>query len=63
MKRFWRELLKNNKTFDHPKRIKSMRLVEDTWTPETGELSPTLKLKRKVLRTKYRDIIKDIYTN
>ena len=62
-RRFWRELLKNNKTFDHPKRIKSMRLVIDTWTPETGELSPTLKLKRKVLRTKYRDIIKDIYTN
>ena len=62
-KRIWKELLKNNKAFDHPKRIKSMRLVTDTWTPETGELSPTLKLKRKVLRKKYSDIIKDIYTN
>lgn len=62
-KRIWRELIKNNKSFDHPKRIKSMRLITDTWTPETGELSPTLKLKRKVLREKYRDIIKDIYTN
>ena len=62
-KRIWKELLKNNKTFDHPKRIKSMQLVIDTWTPETGELSPTLKLKRKVLRAKYRDMIKDIYTN
>ena len=62
-KRIWRELIKNNKTIDHPKRIKSMRLVTDTWAPETGELSPTLKLKRKVLKAKYRDIIKDIYTN
>lgn len=62
-KRIWRELLKNNQSFDHPKRIKSMRLVIDIWTPETGELSPTLKLKRKVLKAKYRDIIKDIYTN
>lgn len=62
-KRIWKELIKNNKNYDHPKRIKSMRLVTDTWTPESGELSPTLKLKRKVLREKYRDIIKDIYTN
>ena len=63
IKRIWRELIKNNKHYDHPKRIKSMRLVTDTWSPETGELSPTLKLKRKVLREKYRDLIKDIYTN
>jgi len=62
-KRIWKELVENNKNYDHPKRIKSMRLVTDTWTPETGELSPTLKLKRKVLKAKYRDLIKDIYTN
>jgi len=62
-KRIWQELVKNNKNYDHPKRIKSMRLVTDTWTTETGELSPTLKLKRKVLKTKYRDLIRDIYSN
>jgi len=62
-KRIWKELVENNKNYDHPKRIKSMRLVTDTWTPETGELSPTLKLKRKVLKAKYRDLIRDIYSN
>jgi long-chain acyl-CoA synthetase len=51
----------NLKLSDHEK-IKRFRLVSDEWTAQTGELSPTLKLKRKVLYEKYNDIITEIFS-
>jgi long-chain acyl-CoA synthetase len=50
----------NKKLSDH-ERLHRFRLVSDIWTPESGELSPTLKLKRKVVSDKYALLIKDIY--
>jgi long-chain acyl-CoA synthetase len=46
---------------DH-ERIKRFRLVADEWSSITGELSPTLKLKRKVLYKKYNDVISEIFS-
>jgi long-chain acyl-CoA synthetase len=43
--------------------IKRIRLVADEWTPESGDLSPTLKLKRRVLAEKYKDIISEIFNH
>ena len=50
-----------NKSFANPERINRIRLVTDEWSAATGELSPTLKLKRKVLHQKYQPIIDQIY--
>ncbi|MDA3929689.1 MAG: long-chain fatty acid--CoA ligase [Prolixibacteraceae bacterium] len=50
-----------NKKLGTHEEIKRYRLIKDEWTPETGELSPTLKLKRKVLSAKYSEIIKEIF--
>jgi long-chain acyl-CoA synthetase len=44
---FSEEVKKFNKDLSDSERINRFRLVPDEWTPETGELSPTLKLKRK----------------
>jgi long-chain acyl-CoA synthetase len=33
--------------------IKRMLLVTDTWSVSTGEFTPTMKLKRKILLSKY----------
>ncbi|MFH2142955.1 MAG: long-chain fatty acid--CoA ligase [Bacteroidota bacterium] len=41
--------------------IKRFRLVCEEWTPQSGELSPTLKLKRNVIYKKYDKILKEIY--
>ncbi|MDE5417890.1 long-chain fatty acid--CoA ligase [Labilibaculum sp. DW002] len=60
--RIWKEVQKMNVNLDRPKKIKSFRLVADVWTPESGELSPTLKLKRKVLKNKYQLLIEEIYS-
>jgi len=42
--------------------IKRFKLIADDWTPDSGELSPTLKLKRKVISTKYNELITEIFT-
>jgi long-chain acyl-CoA synthetase len=50
-----------NEFFSHVEQIKKFKLLPKEWTIEGEELTPTLKLKRKVILQKYRDIIADIY--
>jgi long-chain acyl-CoA synthetase len=50
-----------NKNFNHVEQIKKFELLDTEWTIEGGELTPTLKLKRKVIMEKYRDAIERIY--
>jgi long-chain acyl-CoA synthetase len=51
-----------NKYFNHVEQIKKFELLPKEWTVEGGELTPTLKLKRKVIMEKYRDAIERIYS-
>ena len=50
-------------TQDLPKyeRIKKIALLENEFTIEGGELTPTLKVKRRVIDEKYRDVIEELY--
>lgn len=50
-----------NKTLGSHEQIKRFRLVSEEWSPQTGELSPTLKLKRNVILGKYQHIMDEIY--
>ncbi len=45
-------------SFEMPKQI---ALVRDTFTVEGGELTPTLKVKRRVVEERYRELIDRIY--
>ena len=63
VERFNREVREVNKTLGEFEQIKRFRLVTEEWTPQTGELSPTLKLKRNYLSKEYKDIIGEIYFN
>ncbi|MFO7617110.1 MAG: AMP-dependent synthetase/ligase [Bacteroidales bacterium] len=60
--RYQQEVNEINKKLATHEQIKRFRLVVDEWTSATGELSPTLKLKRNILYQKYTDIIKEIYS-
>jgi long-chain acyl-CoA synthetase len=42
--------------------IKKIKLIPKDFTVETGELTPSLKLKRRVVTTKYNDMIRQMYT-
>lgn len=61
MKRYSIEVEKVNKNLGAHENIKRFRLVCEEWSPQTGELSPTLKLKRNVIMRKYSDIVEEIY--
>ena len=50
-----------NKFFNHVEQIKKFELLPYEWTVDGGELTPTLKLKRKVIMEKYRNAIERIY--
>jgi long-chain acyl-CoA synthetase len=42
-------------------KVKAIALLENEFTIEGGELTPTLKVKRRVINEKYRDVIDEIY--
>ncbi|MRR21413.1 long-chain fatty acid--CoA ligase [bacterium] len=58
---FSSEISKLNKRLSSFEGINRFRLVKDAWSPETGELSPTLKLRRQYVRDKYRSLVDQIY--
>jgi len=58
---FAAEIENLNRKLSPPERLNRFRLVQDEWTPATGELSPTLKLRRQFICDKYRNLISQIY--
>ena len=60
--RIWKDIQKYNRRFSHIEQIKKFEIVHDDWAVETGELTPTLKLKRKIILEKYKKIIEQIYS-
>jgi len=57
------EVKEVNKTLGLHEEIKRFRLVSDSWSAQSGELSQTLKLKRKVIEEKYSDLIEEIFAS
>ena len=58
----YRELIDSyNKFFNHVEQIKRFQLLPHEWSIETGEMTPKLSLKRKVVMEKYREAIEHIY--
>lgn len=60
--RYRKEISIINKNFGKAERIKGFRLVSDIWSTETGELSPTHKLRRNLILQKYNNKVEDIYS-
>ncbi|MBR4267938.1 MAG: long-chain fatty acid--CoA ligase [Bacteroidales bacterium] len=55
------EIQKVNKTLGKVEQIAKFRLVTDVWSAESGELTQTQKLKRRVIAQKYETVINEIY--
>lgn len=59
---FYRELIESfNKYFNQVEQIKKFELLPNEWSVDTGEMTPKLSLKRKIIMEKYRDSIERIY--
>jgi long-chain acyl-CoA synthetase len=58
----FKELVESfNKYFNHVEQVKKFELLPNEWSVDTGEMTPKLSLKRKVVMEKYRDAIERIY--
>ena len=51
-----------NARFGQWEKVKEIRLTPDVWSVDDGQLTPTMKLKRKVLKEKYNSLIENIYS-
>ncbi|MGA2635838.1 MAG: long-chain fatty acid--CoA ligase [Terracidiphilus sp.] len=43
--------------------LKRFRVVAEEWSIETGELTPSMKLKRRVITAQYEDVIAEMYAD
>jgi long-chain acyl-CoA synthetase len=59
--RYEQEVEKYNASLGQVSKVKKFELIAESWTPESGDLSPTQKLKRKVLMNKYSKLLDEIY--
>ena len=67
IQRYQETIDKYNPQFSHIEQIKKFRVLPHSWDitkhdGSAGELTPTLKIKRKVIREKYKKYIEDMYT-
>jgi long-chain acyl-CoA synthetase len=52
-----------NGTLANFESLKRFRIVADEWTQDSGELTPSMKIKRRVLMTKYAAVIDELYAD
>jgi long-chain acyl-CoA synthetase len=63
IKRIDEEVEGINKKFGHWEQVKRFELTPDVWSIDGGQLTPTLKLKRKIIKEIYKDLYGKIYGN
>jgi long-chain acyl-CoA synthetase len=62
VKELYKDLIESfNKYFNHVEQVKRFELLDREWSIETGELTPKLSLKRKVVMERNADAIEKIY--
>jgi len=61
LKRIEKEVSKANEKFGNWEQIKKFELTPDVWSIDAGHLTPTMKMKRKVIKEKYKELIEKIY--
>ena len=54
-------VIKCNKSFAQWEQLKKITLLPELWTVETGEMTPTMKVKRKVITEKNKDLIEGMF--
>lgn len=61
IERIQEEVNELNKNFGHWEQVKKIELTPDVWSIDDGHLTPTMKLKRKIIIEKYKDLYDRIY--
>ena len=61
LERFQEEVDHANERFGNWEKVKRFELTPDIWSIEAGHLTPTMKLRRKIIREIYKDLYAKIY--
>ncbi|PQJ14785.1 AMP-dependent synthetase/ligase [Aureicoccus marinus] len=59
--RYQEEIDAVNENFAKWEKVKQFRLTPDVWSVEGGHLTPTMKLRRKIVKQKYQGLYEEIY--
>ena len=59
--KFQEEVDSANENFAKWEKVKQFRLTPDIWSIDDGHLTPTMKLRRKIIKEKYISLYNDIY--
>lgn len=59
--RIQKEVDEANEDFAKFEKVKQFRLSPIQWTPDSGHLTPTMKLKRKIVKELHKDLYESIY--
>jgi len=62
LQQFQKEIDEANDSFAKWEKIKQFRLTPDVWSIDDGHLTPTMKLRRKIIKEKYLELYQDIYS-
>ena len=57
-----RTIAQANEHLSRVEQLKKFRLLDVEWRPDSEELTPTMKVKRKQVATKYAEIIDELYS-
>jgi len=52
-----------NSQLSRVEQIKKFKIVAEEWLPGSEELTPTMKIKRRSIDTKYAEVIEELYAN
>lgn len=63
IERIQQEVDHANERFGNWEKIKRFELTPDIWSIEAGHITPTMKLRRKIIREKYQDLYDKIYNS
>lgn len=63
IERIEEEVNKANEKFGNWEKIKKFELTPEVWSIDAGHLTPTMKLKRKIVKQKYQHLYDKIYQN
>lgn len=61
LERFQQEVDEANESFAKWEKVKQFRLTPDVWSIDDGHLTPTMKLRRKIIKGMYKELYEDIY--
>jgi long-chain acyl-CoA synthetase len=63
IQRIQKEIAFYNKKFGKWEQLKKFEITKDEWTIDAGHLTPTMKMRRKIIKQKYNDLYQKIYNS